>query len=128
LIGNPGQSNYGAAKAGIANFTQIWHMELARYEVRTNAVAPVARTRMTETTFGDIDTSEAAFDLMSPDNISPLVVFLSSDLSNDISGEVFQVKAGDVDRYLPWSNPRQISKEDGPWSVEGLNAKIRDLY
>src|ERR687891_1671498 len=61
LLGNAGQSNYGAAKAGIAGFTQIVAMEMARYGVTVNAIAPGARTRMTEKTFGDLEVSRGGF-------------------------------------------------------------------
>jgi NAD(P)-dependent dehydrogenase (short-subunit alcohol dehydrogenase family) len=66
LLGNPGQSNYGAAKAGIAAFTQIVSMDMARYGVTVNAIAPGARTRMTEKTFGDLQVSEGGFDPLDP--------------------------------------------------------------
>src|SRR5690349_10815799 len=75
LLGNPGQTNYGAAKAGIASFTVICAMELARYGVRSNAIAPAARTRLTEATpgLGDVvqpPTEADAFDIWDPANIS----------------------------------------------------------
>src|SRR5712691_616159 len=73
LLGNPGQSNYGAAKAGIAAFTQIVAMEMERYGVTVNAIAPGARTRMTEKTFGDLPEVTEGFDQLAPENIAPLV-------------------------------------------------------
>ena len=84
LLGNPGQTNYGAAKAGIAAFTVIAAQELARYGVRVNAIAPAARTRMTEQTpgLGDIvkaPEDPAKFDVWDPANISPLVAYLSTE-------------------------------------------------
>src|SRR6266545_1068182 len=78
LLGNAGQSNYGAAKAGIAAFAQIVSMEMARHGVRCNAIAPAARTRMTEATFGEIK-SAGPFDEWAPENIAPLVAFLATD-------------------------------------------------
>src|SRR5439155_22074743 len=84
LLGNVGQSNYGAAKAGIAAFSSIVSMEMARYGVTVNAIAPAARTRLTEKTFGDMmPAADGTFDAFSPDNVAPLVVFLASD---DASG------------------------------------------
>src|SRR5206468_6262927 len=75
ILGNPGQSNYGAAKAGIAAFTQIVAMEMQRYGVTVNAIAPGARTRMTEKTFGDLPQASDGFDPLAPENVAPLVVF-----------------------------------------------------
>jgi NAD(P)-dependent dehydrogenase (short-subunit alcohol dehydrogenase family) len=93
LFGNAGQTNYGAAKAGIAAFTQICALELGRYGVSANAIAPVARTRMTEN-LGMGPAPEGAFDALDPANISPLVVWLGSNDSKDVTGRVFLV-AGD---------------------------------
>jgi NAD(P)-dependent dehydrogenase (short-subunit alcohol dehydrogenase family) len=93
LFGNAGQTNYGAAKAGIAAFTQICALELGRYGVTANAIAPVARTRMTEN-LGMGPAEEGTFDALDPANISPLVVWLGSNESKDVTGRVFLV-AGD---------------------------------
>ncbi|MEO6714397.1 MAG: SDR family NAD(P)-dependent oxidoreductase, partial [Mycobacteriales bacterium] len=76
LLGNFGQANYGAAKAGIAAFSTIVAQEMARYGVTCNAIAPAARTRMTEGAYGDIPTTGEGFDFWHPDNVAPLVVFL----------------------------------------------------
>src|SRR5947207_10524160 len=89
ILGMAGQSNYGAAKAGIAGFTQIVAMEMARYGVTANAIAPGARTRMTEKTFGDLSIPDGDFDALAPENIAPLVAFLASDRAAHISGQVF---------------------------------------
>jgi NAD(P)-dependent dehydrogenase (short-subunit alcohol dehydrogenase family) len=93
LFGNAGQTNYGAAKAGIAAFTQICALELGRYNVTANAIAPVARTRMTEN-LGMGAAPDEGFDALDPANISPLVVWLGSNESKDVTGRVFLV-AGD---------------------------------
>jgi NAD(P)-dependent dehydrogenase (short-subunit alcohol dehydrogenase family) len=93
LFGNAGQTNYGAAKAGIAAFTQICALELGRYNVTANAIAPVARTRMTEN-LGMGAAPDEGFDALDPANISPLVVWLGSHESKDVTGRVFLV-AGD---------------------------------
>ena len=100
LLGNPGQTNYGAAKAGIAAFTVIAAQELSRYGVRVNAIAPAARTRMTEQTpgLGDIvkaPTDPAKFDIWDPANISPLVAYLSTE-SCPLTGKVLFVQGGQV--------------------------------
>src|SRR5215204_1701170 len=85
ILGNQGQSNYGAAKAGVAAFTVISALELARYGVRVNAVAPGARTRMTEGAFGQLD-FEGDFDPLDPANVAPVVVWLLSDAAAEVSG------------------------------------------
>jgi NAD(P)-dependent dehydrogenase (short-subunit alcohol dehydrogenase family) len=127
LIGNMGQTNYGAAKAGIAAMTRIWAMELESIGVRVNAIAPMARTRLTVATFGEIDTSQESFDLMSPANIAPLAVFLASDLSNHVSGEVFSIRGGDLERQATWSPAKSVSQER-PFTVEELTEKMKELF
>ena len=102
VFGNVGQSNYGAAKAGIAAFTIITALELGRYGVTVNCLAPNARTRLTEQTFGDIPIPEGGFDAMDPDNISPIVVGLASDASQGITGQTFFVYGGVVNVLKPW--------------------------
>ena len=94
VFGNVGQVNYGAAKAGIAALTVIAAQELGRYGVTVNCLAPNARTRMTETTFGDMDAPEEGFDALDPGNMAPLVVALSADDAQDITGQVFFVWGG----------------------------------
>ena len=103
LFGNFGQANYGAAKAGIAAFSIIVAQEMARYGVTCNAIAPAARTRMTEGAYGEIDTGEAGFDFWNPDNVAPMVAFLCSAASAHISGKVFGVQGDTVELYRPWS-------------------------
>ena len=78
MLGNFGQSNYGAAKAGIAAFSTIVAQEMARYEVTCNAIAPAARTRMTEGAYGRIGDDGDEFDFWHPDNVAPIVAFLCS--------------------------------------------------
>jgi len=126
LIGNRGQTNYGAAKAGIANMTLIWAQELGRFEVTVNAISPIARTRMTEAAFGAIDAEEGEFDAMDPANVAPLAVFLASDLVGDITGNVFGIHGGDLDRHEPWESVKTIEK-DGRWSLQELQERIGEL-
>jgi NAD(P)-dependent dehydrogenase (short-subunit alcohol dehydrogenase family) len=99
LLGNIGQSNYGAAKAGIASFTMITAMELYRYGIRVNAVSPGARTRMTE---GLIDDVEGEFDPFDPAAISPFVTWLGTDASSDVTGQVIAVSGGTVTVLESW--------------------------
>ncbi|HEV2921811.1 MAG TPA: SDR family NAD(P)-dependent oxidoreductase, partial [Actinomycetota bacterium] len=87
LLGNLGQSNYGAAKAGVAGFTVICALELAKYGIRVNAIAPGARTRMTEGAFGQLD-FEGEFDPLDPANVAPVVVWLLSDAAAEVSGQI----------------------------------------
>src|SRR3954447_20652488 len=92
IYGNVGQTNYGAAKAGIASFSIIAAMELARYGVTVNAIAPAALTRMTEDLVRWQADTEASWDPRDPGNVAPLVVWLGSNQSRDVTGRVFNVK------------------------------------
>jgi NAD(P)-dependent dehydrogenase (short-subunit alcohol dehydrogenase family) len=104
IYGNVGQSNYGAAKAGIAAFTIITAMELERYGVMVNAVAPAALTRMTEdlVRWQDDGDEKPAWDPRDPSNIAPLVAWLGSKDSRGITGRVFNVKGGYVSVAEGW--------------------------
>ncbi|HET6818732.1 MAG TPA: SDR family oxidoreductase [Mycobacteriales bacterium] len=104
IYGNVGQSNYGAAKAGIAAFTVITAMELERYGVTVNAVAPAALTRMTEdlVRWQDDGSDKPAWDPRDPSNIAPLVAWLGSKESRGITGRVFNVKGGYVSVAEGW--------------------------
>jgi NAD(P)-dependent dehydrogenase (short-subunit alcohol dehydrogenase family) len=127
LFGNAGQANYAAAKAGIAALTIVLARELEKYGVTSNAIAPRARTRMTEGTFGGFGAEkEGQFDEMSPDNIAPLVGFLASPAAADISGQIFVLWGGQVTRLSGWAPDSQVTK-DGRWTVDELAAKKTDL-
>lgn len=130
LLGNVGQSNYGAAKAGIAAFSVIIAEELGRYGVRVNAIAPNARTRMTESTPGLADYvakpgDAATFDAWDPANISPLVAALAM-ADCTITGEVFYVLGGTVRRFQNWTMTSTLEKNDR-WSVSELAAQLPTL-
>jgi NAD(P)-dependent dehydrogenase (short-subunit alcohol dehydrogenase family) len=130
LIGQAGQSNYGAAKAAIAAMTVILAEELGRYGVRVNAITPVARTRMTEETPGVADLVKrpedpAAFDVYDPANVSPLVAWLVS-AGCPASGKVFYVKGGEVRQFLPWHYGKQIDGGDR-WDVGELGDAMTPL-
>jgi NAD(P)-dependent dehydrogenase (short-subunit alcohol dehydrogenase family) len=123
LLGNPGQTNYGAAKAGIAAFTVIAAKELERYGVRVNAIAPAARTRMTVQTpgLGDIvkaPNDPAVFDVWNPANVSPIVAYLATE-DCPLSGQVFFVQGGQVRLFQPWTMTATVQRDDR-WSVADL--------
>ena len=131
LLGNVGQSNYGAAKAGIAALTVITAEELGRYGVRVNAIAPAARTRMTESTPGLSDyvvkpSDAAVFDVWDPANISPLVATLAME-DCAATGQVFFVQGGTVRKFQNWTMTTTLEKDDR-WSVSELAAQLPTLY
>jgi NAD(P)-dependent dehydrogenase (short-subunit alcohol dehydrogenase family) len=130
LLGNPGQTNYGAAKAGIGAFTIIAAQELRGYGVRVNAIAPAARTRLTEGTPGLGDLVQPppepnAFDIWDPANVSPLVAYLASATAPE-SGTTFFVQGGTVRRFEPWQLGPSIER-DGRWSIADLAAEMPKL-
>ncbi len=128
LFSNPGQANYGAAKSGIATFSQIAAKELSRYDVVSNCIAPGARTRLTLATPGleDIMTArDGAFDVWDPANISPLVAYLSS-ADCAFSGETFMVQGGVVKRVKSWELAETV-EQDERWTVAGLTEALAPL-
>jgi NAD(P)-dependent dehydrogenase (short-subunit alcohol dehydrogenase family) len=130
LSGTVGQTNYAAAKAGIAAFTVVCAMELERYGVRVNAVAPMARTRMTLQTPG-MDQVVAApedagkFDYWDPANISPLVGYLAT-AECPFNGGVFHVGGGQVGLFVNWTIDKVIDRGDR-WSIADLAAQAPSL-
>lgn len=111
LLGSVGQANYSAAKAGIAGLTVVAAAELARYGVTVNAIAPAARTRMTEDVFADsMAKPDSGFDVMAPENISPLVVWLGSEESDGVTGRVFEVEGGKVSVAQAWRHGAAADK------------------
>jgi NAD(P)-dependent dehydrogenase (short-subunit alcohol dehydrogenase family) len=130
LLGNPGQTNYGAAKAGIAAFTVICAMELQRYGVRSNAIAPAARTRLTEATPGLGDVVKAPddpgkFDVWDPANVSPLVAYLATE-GCEINGKVFFVQGGKVQLMQPWTLT-EAAEKDERWTVAELESAMKQF-
>jgi NAD(P)-dependent dehydrogenase (short-subunit alcohol dehydrogenase family) len=127
LYGNPGQTNYGAAKAGIAAFTVIAAREVERYGVTVNAIAPGARTRMTAPLgFGSSDPDDGSFDAFAPENVSPLVVWLGSSASREVTGRVFNVAGGTIGVAQGWSHGPSVDK-GGRWDPSELGAVVPNL-
>lgn len=127
LYGNPGQTNYAAAKAGIASFTIVAAKELARYGVTVNAIAPGARTRMTENLgLGVLKVEDGQFDAFAPENIAPLVVWLGSERSKDVTGRVFNVAGGRISVAEAWHAGPVADKGDR-WEPEELDGVVPDL-
>ncbi|MEU0672540.1 SDR family oxidoreductase [Streptomyces sp. NPDC006172] len=111
LLGSLGQGNYSAAKAGILALTLVAAAELARYGVQVNAIAPAARTRMTERTFADTMAAPATgFDAMAPENVSPLVVWLGSAASEGVTGRVFETEGGRITVMEGWRAGPTVDK------------------
>ena len=127
LFGNVGQSNYSAAKAGIAAMSRVASAELGNYGVTVNAIAPIARTRMTEGLFPDAMKSPTeGFDAMAADNVAPLVVWLGSPDSRDVTGQVFEVDGGKISVATGWQHGPAIDRGDR-WEPGDIGPAVRDL-
>jgi NAD(P)-dependent dehydrogenase (short-subunit alcohol dehydrogenase family) len=127
LYANPGQSNYGSAKSGIATFNQIVAQELAQYGVVSNCVVPGARTRLTMASPGLPEIMEApadGFDIWDPANVSPLVAFLST-ASCPFTGEAFYVQGGTVRRLEPWTLVGDSIEKSTRWEIDDLADAMR---
>jgi NAD(P)-dependent dehydrogenase (short-subunit alcohol dehydrogenase family) len=127
VFGNVGQANYGAAKAAIAGLTLIAAQELQRYGVTVNCIAPNARTRMTEETFGDLPAPEDGFDPLHPGNMSPLVVALAADEAQGITGQCFFVWGGSVNVLRPW-DAGELFAADDRWDADELLAQLEERF
>ncbi|MGP4042799.1 SDR family oxidoreductase [Streptomyces sp. 2A115] len=117
LLGSVGQGNYSAAKAGIVGLTLVAAAEMGRYGVRVNAIAPAARTRMTEGTFTEtMAAPDSGFDAMAPENVSPLVVWLGSAASDGVTGRVFETEGGRITVMEGW-RPGPTADKGARWTA-----------
>jgi len=128
LQGSVGQSTYSAAKAGIAALTLVQAAEMGRYGVTANAIAPAARTRMTEAIFAETmqKPEDGSFDEMAPENVAPLVVWLGSPESKEVTGRVFEVEAGRISVADGWRAGPKVDK-GARWEPDEVGAAVKDL-
>jgi NAD(P)-dependent dehydrogenase (short-subunit alcohol dehydrogenase family) len=126
LRGSVGQANYAAAKAGIAALTAVAAAELARYSVTVNAIAPAARTRMTEGVFASMAAPESGFDAMAPENVAPLVVWLGSAASSHVTGRLFEVEGGVISLATGWQRGPQVERARR-WDPEEIGLAVTEL-
>jgi len=135
LLGNTGQTNYAAAKGGIAMFTVALAQDMARYGVRANSIAPSGTTRLIGITVGT-DLDEIAepdqyeeFSARNPGNVAPLAVWLASDLSRHVSGQVFFSQGTKVTHFHPWTPGAVVSVPGGDrqWDPEELGRAVDTL-
>ncbi|MGW3397769.1 SDR family oxidoreductase [Streptomyces hydrogenans] len=128
LLGSVGQGNYAAAKAGIVGLTLVAAAEMGRYGVQVNAIAPAARTRMTERTFADTMTAPdgPGFDAMAPENVSPLVVWLGSDAAAGVTGRVFETEGGRITVMEGW-RPGPTADKSARWTPAEAGDAALDL-
>jgi NAD(P)-dependent dehydrogenase (short-subunit alcohol dehydrogenase family) len=127
LMGSVGQGAYSAAKGGIAALTLVEAAELARYGVTANAIAPAARTRMTEEVFADrMAVPDGGFDANHPANVSPLVVWLGSAEAAWVTGRVFEVEGGMISIADGWQHGPQIDR-GARWDPAEVGAAVKDL-
>jgi NAD(P)-dependent dehydrogenase (short-subunit alcohol dehydrogenase family) len=127
LLGSVGQGNYSAAKAGIAALTLVAAQELGRYGVTVNAIAPAARTRMTEETFAEMMAAPSGgFDAMAPENVSPLVVWLGSEAAAHVTGRMFEVEGGALSVATGWRHGPRIDRGDR-WDPADVGGAVDEL-
>lgn len=127
LRGSMGQSAYSAAKAGIAALTLVQAAELGRYGITANAIAPAARTRMTEAFFAEtMAKPQSGFDAMAPENVSPLVAWLGSVESQEVTGRCFELSGGEICLNDGWRmGPKR--KRDSRWEADEVGAAVHEL-
>jgi NAD(P)-dependent dehydrogenase (short-subunit alcohol dehydrogenase family) len=127
LQGSIGQSSYSAAKAGIATLTLNQAAELGRYGITANAIAPSARTRMTEGAFAEMMAKpEEGFDAMHPGNVSPVVVWLGSAESKHVTGCIFELAGGEISIADGWRSGEVVAK-GGRWAPDEVGGAVQEL-
>jgi NAD(P)-dependent dehydrogenase (short-subunit alcohol dehydrogenase family) len=129
LLGNIGQPNYASAKLGIGALTMVWGREMEKYGVTSNAIIPMARTRMTMQTAGlgaMFEKKEGGFDEMAPENVSPLVVYLASDASQNINGRWLSIRGGKLELWLPPQLGKTIDI-GRKWTPQEIAQRIHEL-
>ncbi len=127
LQGSIAQATYSAAKAGIAALTLVQAAELRRYGVTANAIAPAARTRMTEKAFAEMMAEpESGFDAMAPENVAPLVVWLGSAEATDVTGQVFEVSGGKISVADGWRTGPEVDK-GARWNPADIGPAVREI-
>lgn len=127
LYGNGGQANYAAAKAGIASLTLVLARELERIGVRVNAIAPVARTRLTEAVAGEyMQPDESGFDRFDPANVAAVAAWLASDRAAGISGQVVKVQGGMIQLLEGWRPLTEVT-DDKPWTIDSVAARGTEI-
>jgi NAD(P)-dependent dehydrogenase (short-subunit alcohol dehydrogenase family) len=135
LQANVGQTNYAAAKGGIAMFTVALSQDMERYGVRANCVAPSGTTRLIGLTAGNMDMVKEpdeyeGYNPRSPGNVAPLIVWLGSDLSQHVSGQIFMVQGTDIHHYLPFTRHMTVSVpggEERKWEPEEINRAVNTI-
>ena len=130
LVGNFGQANYMAAKMGIVGLSRGIALDMARFNVRSNCVAPFAWTRMIDSIPAETEREKArvaAFRDMTPEKIAPLVVYLGSDRADGISGQIFSVRNNEIYLFNQTRPIRTLHRSDG-WTPEKLDAQLKGAF
>jgi NAD(P)-dependent dehydrogenase (short-subunit alcohol dehydrogenase family) len=130
LVGNFGQANYMAAKMGIVGLSRGIALDMARFNVRSNCVAPFAWTRMIDTIPAETEEEKARvakFHEMTPEKIAPLVVYLGSDSASGISGQIFSVRNNEIYLFSQTRPIRTLHRSDG-WTPEKLDAQLKGAF
>ena len=128
LYGLAGQINYATAKAGIASMTIVLARELKKYGVTVNAIAPRARTQMTQSVLGGLSPEEGRFDEWDPDNIAPVVAWLASDLAADVTGQLFVVNGDKVHLMEGWHRVGRIDNGGERFTAQALESARSSLF